>query len=59
MSVHDDLVCEACAHTVFTVQCGRYHCCRCGTSIGDVPTLSASLQQLENAFEPRRIGRKQ
>ena len=23
MSVHDDLVCEACAHTVFTVQCGR------------------------------------
>jgi hypothetical protein len=59
MSVQDDLVCEGCAHTVFTVHCGRYRCCRCGTPTGDVPTLSASLQQLENTFEPRRTVRSQ
>jgi hypothetical protein len=50
----NELICSICSHTVFTVDSGHYHCCKCGASADEIVTTSACLQQLENAFEPRK-----
>jgi hypothetical protein len=48
----NELICLICNHTVFTVHRDQYRCCKCGGSTGERVTTSASLYQLENAFEP-------
>jgi hypothetical protein len=49
----DELICSVCGHTTFTMHRVQFHCCKCGAGTTDVVTTSASLHQLENAFEPK------
>lgn len=53
MFERDELICAVCGHATFIMHRGQLHCCKCGAGTTDVLTTSASLHQLENAFEPK------